>query len=117
VSALAEQATRHTFDLANDHRLYPDYCRTQDEFRLWVFTLALNETLRQLIRHRLGQARFLLLSADQRRLLGMRYLDQLPPGDVAGVLHLGADAVREQTRQALDAFFEILGRADTETES
>jgi DNA-directed RNA polymerase specialized sigma24 family protein len=116
VSALAEQATRYAFDVANDHRRYLEYCRTEAEFRLWVYTVALNEALRLLIRHRFGQGRFLLLSADQRRLLGMRYLDQLPPGDVAGVLHVSADEVREQAKQALEAFIQRFGRPDGETE-
>ncbi len=116
VEALAEQATRHAFDVANDHRRYPEYCRTQAEFRLWVFTVALNEALRLLIRHRRGEPRFMLLPADQRRLLGMRYLDQLPPGDAAGVLRLSADEVREKANQALEAFFQRLGQPDGETE-
>jgi hypothetical protein len=78
ISALADQATRHAFDVANDHRRYPEYCRTQAEFRTWAYVSALNEALRLLIRHRFGEPRFLLLSADHRRVLGMRYLDQLP---------------------------------------
>jgi hypothetical protein len=117
VAALAEQATRHAFDVANDHCRHPEYCRTEAEFKVWVRTVALNEVLRLLIRHRFGEPRCQLLSADQRRLLGMRYLDQLPPGDVAGVLRVSADEVREQANQALDAFFQMLGQADVETES
>jgi DNA-binding GntR family transcriptional regulator len=116
VAALADQATRHAFDVTNDHRRYPEYCRTEAEFRLWVYTLAHNEMLRLLIRHRLGERRFLLLSADQRRVLGMRYIDQLPPGDVAGVLHVSVDEVREQVNQARDAFIQLLGQPDQETE-
>ncbi len=116
IAALAEQATRHAFDVANDRRRYPEYCRSEAEFRLWVFTIALNEMLRLLIRHRLGERRFLLLSADQRRVLGMRYIDQLPPGDVAGVLHVSVDEVREQVNQAQDAFIQLLGQPDQETE-
>jgi hypothetical protein len=116
VTALAEQATRHAFDVANDHRRYPEYCRNEAEFRIWVFTVALNEVLRLLIRHRLGEPRFLLLSADRRRLLGMRFLDQFPPGDVAGVLHVSADEVREQVIHARDVFFQLLGQPNEETE-
>jgi hypothetical protein len=113
-ATLADQATRHAFDMANDHRRYPAYFRTEAEFRVWVYTVALNETLRLLIRHRLGESRFKHLSADQRRMLGLRYLDQLPPGDVAGVLHVSAEEVRQQVNQALDAFFQILGQSDVE---
>jgi len=116
IKPLAEQATRHAFDMANDHRRYREYCRTEAAFRVWVFTVALNEALRLLIRHRFGEPRFQLLSADQRRLLGMRFLDQLPAGDVASVLHLSADAVWEQTCQALETFFHILGQPDGETD-
>jgi DNA-directed RNA polymerase specialized sigma24 family protein len=116
VAALADQATRHAFDVANDHRRYPEYYRTQAEFRIWAYTVALNEALRLLIRHRFGEPRFLLLSGDRRRVLGMRYLDQLPPGDVAGVLQVSADGVRAQAQQALEAFFGILGQPDAETD-
>ena len=117
VAALAEQSTRHAFDVANDHRRYPEFCRTEAEFRIWVYLVALNEALRLLIRHRFGEPRFQLLSADQRRFLSMRYLDQLPPGDVAGVLHISVEAVVEQTRQAFDAFFQMLGQPEAETDS
>jgi DNA-directed RNA polymerase specialized sigma24 family protein len=116
VAALAEQATRHAFDVANDHRRYPEYFSTETQFGVWASTVALNEALRLLIRHRLGEARFRLLSADQRRVLGMRFLDQLPPGDVAGVLQIDADTVRGQAREALDAFLRILAQPDAETE-
>jgi DNA-directed RNA polymerase specialized sigma24 family protein len=116
VDALAEQATRHTFDVANDHRRYPDYCRTETEFRVWVCTVGLNEALRLLIRHRFSQSRLALLSADQCRWLVMRYVDQLVPGDIAGVLRVSPDVVRERTYQALDALFQTLGQPDVETE-
>jgi len=115
ITALAEQATRHAFDVANDRRRYAGYCSTEAGFRVWVYTVALNEALRLLIRHRLGEPRVQLLSADQRRVLGMRFLDHLPSGDVAGILHISPDAVRQQTDQALEALFKILGQPDTET--
>ena len=66
VGSLAEQATRHAFDIANDRRRYREYCRTEAEFRVWVYAVALNEALRLLIRHRYGEPRFRLLCADQR---------------------------------------------------
>jgi hypothetical protein len=114
VTALAEQATRYAFDVANDHRRYPEYCRTEAEFRIWAHTVGLNEVLRLLIRHRLGEPHFQRLSADQRRLLGMRYLDQLPPGDMAGVLRVSGEEVREGTKQALEAFFQRLEQPDAQ---
>ncbi len=117
VAALAEQATRRAFDVANDHRRYPEYCRTEAEFRTWVYTIGLNEVLRLLIRHRFGEPRFQLLSADQRRFLGMKYLDQLPPGDIAAVLQVSSDVVREHLHKALADFFRLLGQPEAETES
>jgi hypothetical protein len=114
IENLAEQATRHAFDKANDHRRYSEYVGSEAEFSVWVITVVLNEVLRLLIRHRLGEPRFLLLPAVQRRLLGMRFLDQLPPGDVAAVLRISADQVREEAQQALDAFFQILVEPDEE---
>jgi hypothetical protein len=90
---------------------------TETEFRVGVYSIALNETWRMSSCHRFGKPRFQRLPADQRRLLGMRYLDQLPPGDVAGVLRLSADEVRERVRLSLHAFFRILGRPDVENES
>ena len=115
VGSLAEQATRHAFDIANDRRRYREYCRTEAEFRVWVYAVALNEALRLLIRHRYGEPRFRLLCADQRRVLGLRFLDQLSPGDVASVLHVRAEEVRRQTREAIGALFQILGKPDAET--
>jgi hypothetical protein len=52
------------------------------------------------------------LPTHQRRVLGRIYLDQLPLGDAAAVLRVGAEEIRRQHLVALDAFLTLLGQLD-----
>jgi hypothetical protein len=116
IARLAEQAVRYAFDVANDRRRYREYFHNETEFRLWLTTIALREALRLLLRRPSVEHRLDRLSADLRRVLGMVYLDQLPPGDIAPVFRLSPEEVRGREREALEALFRLLREPNDEAE-
>jgi hypothetical protein len=110
-TGLAQEVMTEVINIANDHYFHrdPDYFDQRAQFRTWAQTVALRVMLGRLLRHPVVAPRLGLLAHDQRRLLGMQYLDHLSVGDIAGILRVSLDDVRQRCQGALEAFWQILG--------
>jgi DNA-directed RNA polymerase specialized sigma24 family protein len=108
VNRLAGEAVREAFNKANERQHFPAYFETESQFRLWLAVVVLREEHRLLLQHEDVRPYLGRLSADQRRLLGMWFLDDLPAGDLAAVLQVSADEVRRRYQEALQAFWALL---------
>jgi DNA-directed RNA polymerase specialized sigma24 family protein len=105
---LAEQAALEAFNLAYGHQRDPGYFQDENQFKLWLGTVAFREALRLLLRHDRVEPQLHALPGDQCQLLGMVYLDRLFYGDVAPILRIRPDEVRQQQQNALNALFQLL---------
>jgi DNA-directed RNA polymerase specialized sigma24 family protein len=106
--SLAEEATQEVFRLAAGRRQIAEYLPDEMAFRRWVGALVLLEALRRLLGHAEVGPELDRLTSEQRRLLGMRYLDRLPPGDVAAILGLSTEQVQRQSQDALQRLWDLL---------
>jgi DNA-directed RNA polymerase specialized sigma24 family protein len=105
---LAALALRHAFDTANDRRRFPGYFPDERTFGLWLVVTGLREGYRLLLRHRVVEAELQHLPADQCRLLGMTYLEQLCDGDIASFLQIPPSNVPLLRQQAMNALIALL---------
>jgi DNA-directed RNA polymerase specialized sigma24 family protein len=101
-ASLATQALRTSFDVAHDRCRYRGYFRDYDGFRAWLASVAFREAFRIYLRHPLMEPRLDSLADDQRSILGMVYLDQLRPGDVAAAFHCAPAEVSQREQQAFE---------------
>ena len=108
IPELSDRATRAAFRQAYRLRHYPEYFRDRAEFRRWLGVVAIRQAIRLLLRRRLVGRALNLLPGDQRRVLGMIYLDQLSYGDVAAVLQIPAEQVHQRAAAALQALRQLL---------
>jgi DNA-directed RNA polymerase specialized sigma24 family protein len=108
ILGLTRRAMREAFSLANARRGYPEYFQDEPEFQRWLTAVALRQALRVFLEHRPVGRALNLLPAEQRRVLGMLYLDQLNFSDVAGVLQTMLQEIGRRKTEALDALRQLL---------
>jgi DNA-directed RNA polymerase specialized sigma24 family protein len=105
---LTRQAVRLAFDMANDRCRYPDYFTDEPQFGRWLLIVGFREVLRLFLRHPNVAPALLALPGDQRRLLGMVWIDQLPFVEVAAILGLTDQQARQMARAAFVALTQLL---------
>jgi DNA-directed RNA polymerase specialized sigma24 family protein len=116
IDELVEQARREAFDLAYSHCRHANYFANETEFRVWLTIVAFREVLRLLVRHEELEPWLNRLSAAQRRLLGMVYLDRLPAGDAASLLRLPPEEIARRARETLDDLLQMVRQGEQESE-
>jgi DNA-directed RNA polymerase specialized sigma24 family protein len=108
VTDLADQATQEAFQKAFARRLYGEYFQDEAQLLRWLIRVAARELLRGFLQQGSVRRVLNLLPAEQRRILGMVYLDGLNARDIAGVLEIPPEEVTRGGQQGLDALRQML---------
>jgi hypothetical protein len=108
VKALVKQAAQYSFELATNRQHFAGYFRDAAQFREWLTIIAWRELHRLLMAHADVRPYLDHLGAEERRLLGMMYLDRLPYGEIGRILGVDSNRAFELCRQAIEAFWDLL---------